>query len=271
MDLVIERVEPSSGVGLGRPVERSLQITDLVLLGGTSHDGHSPVLPCARRVDEAAALPSPRVLLSRRLKRYYGRLRRLPGTPPLPGRCAGYRTGLLRRNRSQPPGRGGPPQFPPPPSERSAPSTPGGSSGLRSRLFAPSLALAVTVAARLLLFPAHRREPLTTRQASLDATDRSVAPPTGLLTLGFDPARYRTEPPACYRASWQLPGRDLRPLATTSLCWIRSPQSTTSNSGHTRLGHKRLAGVGEPPRAHVSGDRGDDRTDHARVQVPRVV
>jgi hypothetical protein len=85
MDLVMERVEPSSGVGLGRPVERSLQITDLVLLGGTSHDGHSPVLPCARRADEAAALPSPRVLLSRRLKRYYGRLRLPPDAPPLPG------------------------------------------------------------------------------------------------------------------------------------------------------------------------------------------
>jgi hypothetical protein len=43
-------------------------------------------------------------------------------------------------------------------------------------------------------------------------------PPTGLSTLGFDPARYQTEPPACYRASWQLPGRDSHPLATTSLC-----------------------------------------------------
>ena len=41
-----------------------------------------------------------------------------------------------------------------------------------------------------------------------------------LSTLGFDPARYQTEPPACYRASWQLPGRDSHPQATTSLCWI---------------------------------------------------
>ena len=40
------------------------------------------------------------------------------------------------------------------------------------------------------------------------------------MTLGFDPARFQTEPPACYRASWQLPGRDSHPLATTSLCWI---------------------------------------------------
>jgi hypothetical protein len=40
------------------------------------------------------------------------------------------------------------------------------------------------------------------------------------LTLGFDPARFQTEPPACYRASWQLPGRDSHPQATTSLCSI---------------------------------------------------
>ena len=37
IDLVVERVEPSSGLGLGRPVERSLQFSDLILLGGPSH------------------------------------------------------------------------------------------------------------------------------------------------------------------------------------------------------------------------------------------
>jgi hypothetical protein len=39
----------------------------------------------------------------------------------------------------------------------------------------------------------------------------------GLLTLGFDPARFPAEPPACYRASWQLPGPDSHRQATTSL------------------------------------------------------
>ena len=73
--------------------------------------------------------------------------------------------------------------------------------------------------ARLLLSPPEGGL-LTTRQASLDAADRLVAPPKGLLTLGFDPTRFQTEPPACYRASWQLPGRDSHPLATTSLCQI---------------------------------------------------
>ena len=43
-----------------------------------------------------------------------------------------------------------------------------------------------------------------------------LLPPPWLLTLGFDPARFQTEPPACYRASWQLPGPDSHRLATTS-------------------------------------------------------
>jgi len=37
------------------------------------------------------------------------------------------------------------------------------------------------------------------------------------LTLGFDLARFQTKPPACYRASWQLPGPDSHRQATTSL------------------------------------------------------
>jgi hypothetical protein len=47
VDLVVERVEPSPGIGLGRPVKRSLQSSDFVLLGGPSHFWHSPALPCA--------------------------------------------------------------------------------------------------------------------------------------------------------------------------------------------------------------------------------
>jgi len=50
-------------------------------------------------------------------------------------------------------------------------------------------------------------------------TARSL-PLAGLLTPGFDPTRFQVEPPACYRASWQLPGRDSRPQAATSWCWI---------------------------------------------------
>ena len=59
-----------------------------------------------------------------------------PARHPLPG-SAGYtarRSGdTIRRS----PGRGGPPQFPSPPSERSAPSTPRSSSGLRFQALHP--------------------------------------------------------------------------------------------------------------------------------------
>src|SRR5512147_2813492 len=43
-----------------------------------------------------------------------------------------------------------------------------------------------------------------------------LLPPPWLLTLGFDPTRFQTEPPACYRAPWQPPGPDSHRQATTS-------------------------------------------------------
>jgi hypothetical protein len=83
-------------------------------------------------------------------------------------------------------------------------------------------------AARLLLFPAQRAGFLTTRQTSLDASDHSVAPPTGLSTLRLDPGRFPPTPAACYRAPGQLPGPDLPRLISTS------------NSGHTQARLLRL-------------------------------
>jgi hypothetical protein len=181
-------------------------------------------------MNEVAALPSPRVLLSRRLDRYYGRLRFPPGSRSLPGSSPviGRDAPALSAER---PGRGGSPRFPLPPSQRSEPITPGSPSGLRSRIYTLSVAFAVTHSARLSL-SRQKTVALTARQASLDATDRWVAPPKGLSTLGFDPARFQTKPPACYRASWQLPGRDSHPLATMSLCWFQLLNSP-SNSGRT--------------------------------------
>src|SRR6266542_4601930 len=103
-------------------------------------------------MDEVAALPITAGLLSRRLERYYGRLRRPLGSPPTSRLLTGYRA---RRSDAspQPPGRGGPPQFPPPPSERSAPSTPGGSSGLHIQALHPFHGLHREGRARLLLRP----------------------------------------------------------------------------------------------------------------------
>ena len=103
--------------------------------------------------------------------------RPLPGSSPVIGQR--WSTGTGARF-----GRGGPPQFPPPPSERSAPRTPDGSSRLHLQ--------------DLHRFHGLRRDyrgsapsyPLTTRQASLDATDRSVAPTTVAFDAGLRPGPF---------------------------------------------------------------------------------
>src|SRR5690606_19815942 len=69
VDLVEQRMEPSIRVGLGRPVKHVLQGPDSVAIdscqGGSSRNlgTHQPVLT-STRVNEAAALPSPQVVLS---------------------------------------------------------------------------------------------------------------------------------------------------------------------------------------------------------------
>jgi hypothetical protein len=94
IDLVRERVEPSPGLSLGRPVERVLQGTDQIrrsLRGGASHNGTHRAL-----LDERYASTKQRPFPHRRLccplgsrpprspgdQQYYGRLRRPPGSPP---------------------------------------------------------------------------------------------------------------------------------------------------------------------------------------------
>src|SRR5512144_2381 len=87
-------------------------------------------------MNEAAALPSPAVVLSARLKRYYGRLRLPPGSRPLPGSSPVIGPDAPALS-AEPPGRGGSPKFPPPPCERSEPSTPGSPSGLHFQALDP--------------------------------------------------------------------------------------------------------------------------------------
>jgi hypothetical protein len=121
-----------------------------------------------------------------------------PAPRPLPG-ITGYRTGRSDDRSAASPGRGGPPQFPSPPSRRSTPHTPGGSSGLQSRIYTPSMAFAVNAAARLLLTP-RKGGPLTTRQASLDAADRRFAPSNEASDAGLRPDPFPD------RAASLLPG-----------------------------------------------------------------
>ena len=62
-----------------------------------------------------------------------------------------------------------------------------------------------------------------------------LLPLEGLLTLGFDPTRFQTEPPACYRASWRLPGPGLHRSATTSLSLSDLLYRITSNCLDARM------------------------------------
>ena len=126
-------MEPTSGIGLGRPVERMLQGTDPVLddrqvdLAMIRHSPSSSPTH-ARERSSGPSLTGGYVV--RRLDRYYGRLRRPPGQLPTSRLLTGYRHPRSDGVTTAAAGRGGPPQFPPPPSERSAPSTPGSSSRL---------------------------------------------------------------------------------------------------------------------------------------------
>ena len=64
----------------------------------------------------------------------------------------------------------------------------------------------------------------------------SSLPHTGLLTLGSDPARFPAKPPACYRASWQLPGPDFHRQATTSLRTRRNTMAPRHGATSVLLG-----------------------------------
>jgi hypothetical protein len=81
----------------------------------------------------------------------------------------------------------------------------------------------------------HSLHPALTGETSNDAAGFAScygphrrSPFTGPLTLGSDPARFPAEPPACYRASWQLPGPDSHRQATTSLRTRRTTMAVTS-------------------------------------------
>ena len=160
-------------------------------------------------------------MLSARLDRYYDRLRRPPGSIPT-SRCNGYRArhsgGLIRR----PPGRGGPLQFPSPPSVRSTPHAPESSSRLHLQGLHRFHGLRPEFPGSALSFPHPKTGPLTTRQASLDAADRTVAPPKGAFDAGLRPD------PFPGRAASLLPGllvatrTGLSPAGDDELVVVRS-------------------------------------------------
>ena len=155
--------------------------------------------------------------------------------PPTPTRPAihfpvpaGYRTPRSGDMNRRSPGRGGPPQFPPPPSIRSAPPTPGSSSRLRSRLYTASMAFTLITGARHSLAPPARAGTVTTPQASRHATDRIVAPPCRALDAGLRPAPFPD------RAASLLPGllaatrTGLSPAGDDELTNTKEHHGTTS-------------------------------------------
>ena len=148
------------GISLGRPVKRMLQGTDRIsrdtparsLRGGTGHLGTTGPLPEDATPDEAAALPSPQVVLSCGSTSTTAASDAHPASNPLPG-VTGYRT--PRSGDTSAGHRAGEDL----PSSRRhhrcvpSPIRRGVLRGCASRLFAASMAFALNSGARHSLFP----------------------------------------------------------------------------------------------------------------------
>ena len=141
-----------------RPVKHMLKCADPVPVDGRQ-GGPSRIRGTHRSgppnscVNEAAALPSPQVVLSCRSDRYYGRLRLPPGAPPISRLLTGYKTALFHGHRAPVPAGEGLPSSRrhhlnvPRPVRRTVPR------GCASRIYTASMAFAVITAARHCLVP----------------------------------------------------------------------------------------------------------------------
>ena len=167
--------------------------------GGTSRNTgtHQSSTPNAR-VNEAAALPSPRAMLSRGSIGTTIASHSLPTRHPLPGSSPviGHRRSTGTATRS---GRGGSPQFPPPPSERSTPRTPDSPSRLRLQDLHRFHGLRRDYRGSALSYP------LTTRRLRLTLRTAQLLPTTVAFDAGLRPDPFPD------RAASLLPGF----LATT--------------------------------------------------------
>jgi hypothetical protein len=88
--------------------------------------------------------------------------------------------------------------------------------GCTSRVFTASMAFAPVSRARHSLHPPRKGGPITTPQASLHATDRSVASPARAFDTGLRRRAFPPDAASLLRASWQLPGPDFHRQVTTS-------------------------------------------------------
>ena len=163
-DLVSYRVEPSPGIGLGRPVKRMLQGPDRIRGrtspdGGTSRNGtHRAPPPLHYTPTKQRPFPHRRLCCPLGSTSTTAASDAHPARHPFPG-TTGYRArDSDRTNIRRLPGRGAPPQFPPSRSERSAPHTPRSSSRLHSRLSTASMAFTLISEARHSLHPPQRMD-----------------------------------------------------------------------------------------------------------------
>ena len=97
----------------------------------------------------------------------------------------------------------------------------------------------------------------------------SSLPPKGLSTLGSGPARFQTTPPACYRASWQLPGPDFHRQATTSLRTRRHTMAYVTASPPVLLGARKRLIDGTPLISHQDRRSGQIRPSPGLATRPR--
>jgi hypothetical protein len=121
------------------------------------------------------------------------------------------------------PGWGGSPQFPPSPSKRSAPSTPGGPLGLCFQALHPFRGLHPEL--RGSAPPISRLRPgrLTTRQDSLNAADRLVAPPDGAFDAGLRPDPFPGQAASLLPGLLAVTRTGLPPAGNDELmCWFGS-------------------------------------------------
>jgi hypothetical protein len=200
-------------------------------------DTHRALPSQTLRIDEVAALPSPQVVLSCRLKRYYCRIRRPPGQRRV---SRDHRLSSASLPATTLPQVAGPGRASPVPAATictfRAPYAGESFSTCTSRSSAPSMAFALYSGARHSLFPPNRTDTLTTPQASRHATDRTVAPPIRAFDTGL---RRRTFPSD---AASLLPGR--LAATRTGLTPASDDELTTQDDLH---GHLQSAGHTNEP------------------------
>ena len=184
--------------------------------GSTALTGPALSRPAAGRVARRpGSFPSPQVVLSCGSTGTTAASDSLPASDPLPGITGRTsRPGSIIRRL---PGRGGPRQFPPPPSIRSAPPTPGGPSRLRFQALHRH-GLRPDPKGWALPAPALTDRTLNDAQASRHARSR-------LLETSEQLARMtgRAGISGHHEGPWSPQARDLRPNSSPS----RTPRGTT--------------------------------------------